>query len=408
MAIPRFTHTQILVLAILTLINFVNYIDRQIIFALVPLIQADFGLTHLQVAWLGTVFSFVHSLFTLPLAVLADRTSRKKIIGYGVILWSAATFLSGLAASFRSLLTVRALVGVGEAAYAPAATATITGSFSRQIRARVQGVFDLGMFIGGAAGLALGSILGEWVGWRPAFFIVAVPGLLLALSILRLPEPPVERREKFIPIRQLLRVPAYVMVLVGGWFITFAAYSYIFWGTKFVHEYKAFRLRDAGLILGGTLVVAGILGVLAGAALADRLAQRFPWGRVAVIGIGFLVSAPFLFWAFHTPSKGVFLILFFVGGFFATWYHGPLTATIHDLTPARAHATAIGVYYFFVNFFATTWAFPIIGRVADRHNLLTGMHVAWGAQVVGALCFFVVAYLIRRHGLHHPALAHYH
>ena len=407
MAVPRFSSYQAQILVILTLVNFVNYIDRQIIFGLVPLIKADFALSHFQVALLGTVFSIVHSLGTLPLGWLADRTSRNKVITYGILFWSGATFLSGLAASFRSLLTARALVGVGEAAYTPAATAIISGSFAREIRARVQGVFDLGMFIGGALGLALGSILGEWVGWRPAFFVVGVPGLLLALTIVRLPEAPSEPRAKHIPIAHLLRVPAFVMVLISGWFISFAGHSYIFWGTEFVHRYKGFGLGEAGVSLGVILVVAGILGVLAGAALADRLAQRFPWGRGVIVSAGFLISAPLIFAALHVPSKALFLALFFLGSFFMTWYHGPVTAIIHDLIPARAHATAMGIYLFFVNAFATTTGPALVGKIADRYNLLTGMHTALAAQVVGAFCFFLVIYFIRRDGLHHPALVQY-
>lgn len=407
MSAPGFNRYQLQILATLTLVNFVNYVDRQIVYALVPLIKAEFILTYFQVALLGTVFSIVHSLGTLPLALLADRFSRKKVISYGVLFWSAATFLSGLAASFQSLLTARGLVGVGEAAYTPGATAIITGSFQRELRARVQGVFDSGMFIGGSVGLGLGSILAEWLGWRPAFFVVGIPGMLLALSILRLPEPPVKRVEKAIPLRCLLRVPAYVMVLVGGWFITFAAYAYIFWGPEFVYSYKNFGLGEAGLVLGLSLTVAGVLGILAGAALADRLSRAVPWGRVLVVAGGLLLGAPLLFWAFRTPSKGIFLALFFLACFFMSWYHGPLTATMHDLIPARAHATAVGLYYFFVNFFAVTWAPPVLGKVADHYSLLAGMHVALAAQVIGGLCFLAVIYLIRRHSLHHPALAEY-
>ncbi len=408
MSIPRFHGHPWRVLTILALINFVNYVDREVIYALVPLIQAEFALTYTQVGLLGTVFSVFHAAFTLPLGMLADRTSRKKVISYGVFFWSMMTFLSGLVATYRSLLGVRALVGVGEAAYSPAAAAIITGSFARRLRARVQGMFDLGMFVGGAAGLALGGLLGGWVGWRPAFFIVGVPGLILALSVLRLPEPAVKHDHKNpVPLTRLLRVPAYRMVLVAGGFITFAGWAYIFWGTTFVHEYKGFDLGEAGVILGLTLVVAGALGISTGAALADRLARRFPWGRVVVISLGFLISAPILYGAFHAQSKGVFLVLFFCGSFFMTWYHGPLTATLHDLTPPHAHATAVGLYYFFVNLSATPWAPLVVGKVADRYDLHTGLHVALAAQVIGALGFLLVIYFIRRDGLRHPALAEF-
>lgn len=409
MPTERLTTYQWHILAVLTLINFVNYIDRQIIFPLFSLIKQDFHLTDAQLGLLGTAFSFVHSVATMPLGILADRISRNKVITAGVLFWSGATFLSGIAGSFRSLLAARALVGVGEAAYTPAATATITAAFPEELRARVQGVFNLGMFVGGAMGLALGGVLAEWVGWRPAFFIVGVPGLLLALTVFRLPEAPSvsARAGERIPIRHLLAVPAYFTLLLSGLFITFAGQAYITWGAEFVNRYKGFGRMEAGVSLGLILVVAGLFGVTAGSALADTLARRYAWGRVLVVVLGFSLSAPLIFWALHTPDKKLFLAAFFLGSFFMTWYHGPVTAIIHDLIPPRAHATAMGVYLFTVNFFATTWAPFTLGGIADRAGLLAGMHTALAAQVIGALCFLLVAYFIHRDGLCHPRLARY-
>ncbi len=391
----------------LTLINFVNWIDRQIVYPLFPLIQADFHVSYAQLGWLVAAFSLVHSVGTLGLGRVADLTSRKKVISYGILFWSGATFLSGLAASFRSLLTARALVGVGEAAYTPAASAIISSSFPRRIRARVQGLFDLGMFMGGALGLALGAILASSVGWRPAFFVVGIPGLLLSLSVVRLPEKPALRGEKLVPIGRLLCVPAYLLVLISGWFIAFAGYTYVIWGTAFVYRYKGFGLREAGLFMGGVTVISGILGVMAGAAVADRLARAFPWGRALAPAIGFLASAPLILGALHFSGKAEVLGLLFLGSFFMTWYHGPVTAIIHDLTPPQAHATAMGVYLFFVNLTATTAASLLIGKIADRYSLLAGMHCAVAAQVVGAFGFLGVIYFIRRHGLQHRSLGRY-
>ena len=145
------------------------------------------------------------------------------------------------------------------------------------------------------------------------------------------------------------------------------------------------------------MLVAGILGVMTGACVADRLAKAFVWGRALTPAIGFLVSAPFILGALHTGSKFTVLCLLFAGIFFMTWYHGPVTAVIHDLTPPRNHASAIGLYYFFVNFFATTTASALVGKLADRYGLLAGMHCAVIAQVVGGIGFFAVIHSIRRH-----------
>ncbi len=402
-----FSSYQIRVLVVLTLINFVNYVDRQILYPLFPLIAADFHLTFSELGLLAVAFSLVHSLGTLPFGRLADRVSKKKVISYAVLFWSAATFLSGLAASFRSLVAARALVGVGEAAYTPAGTALITASFPRALRARVQGVFDAGMFVGGAVGIALGGILAALWGWRAAFFVVGVPGLLLALSVIRLPEGRGRSREKQIPLKDLMRVPAYVMVLVSGWFITFSANAYIIWGPTFIQTEKGFGVREAGLALGSILVAAGVLGVMSGAALADRLARRFPWGRALAVAAGFLISTPLIYLAIHSPGKPLLMVTFFLGCFFMSWYHGPVTAIIHDLTPARAHASAMGVYYFWVNLCATIPAAWVVGKIADRYGLLAGMHTALAAQAAGGFCFLLVIYFIYRHGLHHPSLEAY-
>ena len=394
-----FTSDQKRVLLVLTLINFVNWIDRQIVYPLFPLIKDNFHVSYAQLGWLVAAFSVVHALGSLGLGRLADLTSRKKVISYGIAFWSAATFMSGVAPSFRSLLTCRAAVGVGEAAYAPAGNAMISAAFPKSVRARVQGFFDLGMFTGGALGLALGAILAQSVGWRPAFFIVGLPGVLLALSVRGLPELSQKPRTEKVSLRDLARVPAYLFVLVSGWFSAFAGYTYVIWGAEFVYRYKAFSLRQAGTLLGSIMLVAGILGVMTGACVADRLARAFVWGRALTPAIGFLVSAPFVLAALHTNSKLTVLCLFFAGTFFMTWYHGPVTAVIHDLTPPRNHASAIGLYYFFVNFFATTTASALVGKLADRYGLLAGMHCAVIAQVVGGMGFFAVIHSIRRHGI---------
>ncbi len=402
-----FSSYQRRVLTVLTLINLVNWIDRQIIYPLFPLLKDEFHVSYTQLGGLVAAFSLVHAVGSFGLGCLADRTSRKRVISYGILFWSGATFASGLAGSFRSLLTARALVGAGEAAYVPSANAIISASFPQRIRARVQGVFDLGMFTGGALGLALGGILAQWVGWRPAFFIVGLPGLVLSLSVVRLPAPPRAPTPQRVPVFDLLRVPAYVLVLVSGWFISFAGYSYVIWGTEFVYRYKGFSLSQAGILLGSVSVLAGILGVMTGAVIADRLAAAFSWGRALVPALGFLVSAPFILEALHAPGKLAVLGLLFGGTFFMTWYHGPVTAIIHDLTPAPAHATAMGLYCLFVNLFATTAASLLTGRIADRYGMFVGMHCAVAAQVIGAFCFFAVIHCVRRQGLQHPSLTSY-
>lgn len=404
MRLPKFSRSQWWAITILMLVNFVNYVDRQVIFSLFPAIRHDFGLSYQQLGYLATAFTIVLSLSTFPLGMVADRLSRRSVISAGVLFWSGATFLSGLAGSFRSLLAARALVGVGEAAYTPAGAAVLSAIFPKEIRARIQGACDIGMFAGGATGIALGGIMAQSFGWRTAFFFVGIPGLLLGLSAMRLPEPPRGPSEERMQLRDLVQVPAYLVVLVAGWFASFAGYTYVAWGPDLIQEQKGFTAREAGMALGLTVVLGGALGIAVGAYLSDRIARQRPWGRALIIPIGFLLGAPAIYMALHTAAKAPFLVFFGLGAFFMSWYHGPLTATIHDLVPPSGHATALGLYYLFVNLFAMALAPLIIGRAADRYGLIAALHIPIASQLIGGVCFTIVVLLIRRHGLHHPVL----
>jgi MFS transporter, Spinster family, sphingosine-1-phosphate transporter len=405
MRLSDFSRTQKTVILVLMLVNFVNYVDRQIIFSLFPAIRRDFNLTFEQLAYLATAFTIVLSLASFPLGMLADRVSKRAVISAGVLFWSASTIFSGLAGSFRALLVARGMVGVGEAAYYPAGTAVISASFPKDVRARVQGTFDIGMFIGGAVGLALGGAILQAYGWRPAFFVVGIPGLLLGLSALRLPKTQTVAVAESMPVRELLQVPAFVALLVSGWFCSFAGYAYVAFGPDLIQEYKGFTARQAGTAIALALVAGGTFGIATGAYLSDMLAKVRTWGRAAVIPVGFVLAAPPIYLALHAATKMQFVVGFGFGAFFLSWYHGPLTATIHDLVPPQGHATALGLYNLFVNLFSMAVAPLVIGKMADRYNLITALHVPVAAQLIGAALFLVVIQCIRRNGLHHPVLA---
>lgn len=359
-------------------------------------IRRDFGLSFLQLGSLATAFTVVLALGSLPLGLLADRTSRRAVIGAGVFFWSAATFLSGLATSFRSLFIARGMVGVGEAAYTPAGAAIISANFRREVRARVQGAFDAAMFAGGAVGIALGGVISQMFGWRSAFFVVGIPGLLLGITAFRLPEPKPEECRDRVSIQSLVRVPAYIMLLISGWFSSFAGYTYIAWGPQLVQEYKGFSPRESGILLGLTIIVAGLGGIMTGASFADHLSRKSSWGRATIIPLGFFIAAPLIYFAIGAETKWHFALLFGAGAFFLSWYHGPTTATIHDLIPAAGHATALGMYYMFVNLFSMALAPVLIGFLADRHGLLAALRVAVAVQVIGGILFVGVVVLIRR------------
>jgi MFS family permease len=404
---PRLSAYQFRVLAILALINFVNFADRTLILPLFPLLREEFALSDTELGWLQTVLQIVLSLASVPVALAADRMSRTRIIAAGVVVASLATLYSGMAGTFLALLLARAMVGIGEASYAPAAQSIISGAFSEGSRARAQSVFAAGMLLGGSAGQAIGGIVGARLGWEPVFFIVGIPGFLLGLFVLTLEEPPRGPRSEVVPLGHLLRVPAFLALLLCGTLITFASIALITWGPDFAYQ-KGFSLKEAGALLGVVGFVSLIGGVAAGGMVADVLQRRWNFGRILTIVAGVLLAAPFVFWAIHAESKLSVLAGFFIAGFFMSWYHGPVTAVIHDMTPPRAHATSVGVYMFVTQLVGGTLGPLVVGRISDLRSLQTGLQVATLAMVAGAVSFLLVVRFIRRDGLRHPILDPYH
>jgi MFS family permease len=393
---PRFAGWQWKVLVVLTLINLLNYFDRLIVVPMFPLLKDEFTVSDFRLGLLASVLILVNSLAVLPFGFWSDRTSRQKIMAFGVFFWSASTVLSGVATTFRSLLAARGLVGVGEGAYAPAGTAMISECFPRGFRARVQAVFNLGMLVGGVLGLAVGGLLSQWVGWRWAFFLVGVPGFLLAISAYRLRVHVALTPEKAPAVWSLLKIPAYLMVIVGGMFVVFAGTAFITWGPVFAGRYHNLSIAQASTWMGSLVLIGSIGGVLVGGYVADRLHAHWPWGRAATIGGSLLLGTPFLYVAVTTDELVIFLGGLFVASFFLTCYHGPATAVIHDLTPERAHAFAFALYLFVIHFFGDTMAPALVGRVSDVSELRRGLLLGVAANLVSALCFLVVAWLIRR------------
>jgi MFS family permease len=240
------------VLAVLSLINFMNYLDRQIMFALYPYLQDDLELSDFQLGLLAPAFLIVHSIFSIPGGVLADRWFKRKVIAIGVGLWSLATLLGAVARGFFDMFVYRALVGVGEAAYGPAANAMISDYFPLAQRARAMGIFSVGMVIGGGAGMIAGTIIGDYFGWRYAFLVAGLPGFFLAAMAWCLREQRGGSRSSGAPAgprahghapprgsewRQLLRTRTVRYTFAGGICITFCIGGLIAWMVTFLDRY---------------------------------------------------------------------------------------------------------------------------------------------------------------------------
>src|SRR6266566_7438612 len=174
---------------ILFIINILNYADRYVLPAILPKIRADLGLTPIQQGLLGSSFLLVYALTTLPLGIWADRSIRKNIVALCVGIWSVATILAGLTRNFLQLFSVRAVLGIGEAGYAPASLSLLGDYFSKERRGRILSYWSAGQLIGAAFGFTIGGLIADYLGWRPAFYITGIPGLIAAFLAWRMVEP---------------------------------------------------------------------------------------------------------------------------------------------------------------------------------------------------------------------------
>jgi predicted MFS family arabinose efflux permease len=397
------TSYQFRLLAVLVLVNFVNFAARWVFIPLIPMLRNDLGVTDEQLGSLQTWLLVVLAVGSIPFGLLADRFSRKAIIIFGIICWSLATLAGGFAGSFLFLVIARAFVGVGEAAYAPAAQSMISSAFPAETRASAQAIFASGMLVGGAAGQALGGLIAPHYGWQAALFVIAALGLLPVIAMMTLQEPPRAPASETCPILKLLTVPAFLAMIAGGICITFSCVSILTWGVDFAVAYKDFSLRQASVWLAVIGSVCSLCGVLFGGFVADRLQRRFTFGRIIAIAVAFLFAAPFVLLAIQTDDRRLVLAALALASFFMSWYHGPVTAVIHDMMPRRAHATSIGVYMF-VTQLVGAFGPKLVGRISDLHDMQLALQIAVAVMVAGGLLMFLVIHFIRRDGLQHSCL----
>ncbi|MBI4508515.1 MAG: MFS transporter [Deltaproteobacteria bacterium] len=378
----------VIILVLLAVINFFNYVDRLIIGPLVPLLQkpvADggLGLDLVQCGLLGFAFMFVHSVGSVPLGMLADRFPRAKLISCGVALWSLATAAAGLARSFAQIFMARASIGIGEATYAPAASAMISDRFKPGVRARALGVFQLGSVVGGAAGIVLGGIIGARFGWRSAFFVVGVPGLVLAAIMLFIREDTASRASSldshrgptWSEAKVLMRSPGLIWINVTGILVTFFTGALLFLGPTFILEYyydgNDKLLGVVSSSFGAIALPASIAGTIMGSYVGDRLERKRPGaGRLLAIAIGALATIPCAILGFNSSSREGLFLLLAIGVFFNVWYIGPVLAALHDVVPAHFRGTATGMYFFLIHLLGDGVSPTVVAWVAKTTGSL--------------------------------------
>src|SRR5580704_14906711 len=268
-------------LALLTALNLFNYIDRSVLFAVQDLIKGEFHRSDAAFGLLTSIF-FVFYMCAAPfMGPLSVRFSRKRVIVAGALVWSAATLLTAFTKNFDELLIRHTLVGLGEASFVILSPTFVADMFPVEKRGRVMGVFYLAIPVGAALGYLLGGYMGTPYGWRAPFYVCAAPGVLLALSLLFIPEPklgqfdaPETKSPERNTLKALLHNPAFITATLGMAMMTFALGGLQVWFPTFLHRARGYTLFNANIIFGMSTLINGLVASLAGGWISDWLLRR--------------------------------------------------------------------------------------------------------------------------------------
>jgi MFS family permease len=348
------------VLGVLFVVTVFNYIDRQILSILLQPIKDDLKISDTALGFLtGFAFAVFYTFAGIPLARIADRWSRRSLIAISLATWSLMTAASGLARGFTDLAFARVGVGIGEAGSAPPGQSLLSDYFPPEKRATAFSISACGVYVGVGLGFWLGGWINDAYGWRAAFFILGLPGVLMALvvrfTVRELPRGWQERQVMNIRPYSLREVGRFFRTLTTGRRLSlaaalqsFAAYSSGTWGPVFFIRVHHMTPGELGLWLSWTVALGGGIGTFAGGWIADRWVRYEPRARLYVSMIGALLSIPFQIAALLLPDHRLALLCLFPANIFGTFWLGPSVAVIQELVPPTMRAMASAVYLFIV------------------------------------------------------------
>ncbi len=361
-------------LIVLTALNLLNYVDRNVLFAVQPLVQDEFHLNKQQIGYLTSAFLGFYMIAAPFVGPLADRYSRKLIIVLGAIFWSGLTLLTAVTHTYTELLIRHTLVGIGEATFVTIAPTFVADLFAERIRGRILGVFYLAIPVGSAAGYLLGGYLAPHHGWRFPFYIAAAPGFVLALIVMFLKEP---ERGQFDSLKEtpergtilgLVKNPAFLTSTLGMAAMTFSLGGIQVWMPQFLYSERHYSLEAANLAFGTIIVIDGVLASLAGGWLGDFLLRRMKSSYYLVSAASMMLGMPFMIVALFV--KGPLMIpAIGVAAFFLLFNTAPLNAAVINSVGGHIRATALAVNIFIIHILGDVPSPTMMGWVADKRSL---------------------------------------
>jgi MFS family permease len=379
--------------------NLLNYLDRFVPSAVKDLFKADLGLSDAETSYPLTAFVLVYMVTSPIFGSLSDRMSRKGLIAAGVVLWSLATAAAAFATGFWSLLAARALVGVGEAAYATITPSLIADFYPRERRNTILTIYYVAIPVGAALGFTLGGLLGASLGWRAAFLVCGLPGILVALLALSIKDPGrgvFDERGASAPalgwgdaLRVMWASRVYVNTVAGYTAVTFAAGAMADWFPAFLSRHRGFGVDEAGGLVGTCTVAGGLLGTAIGGWLGDRVKRKTRQPYLAVSALSMLPAAGFAVLALLARDRAQIAAFVFLAQFFLWFYNGPVNALIANSVDSALVARAFGVSILCIHLFGDAISPPIVGAISDATgNLPLAVSIIPVALLVGAVVWF--------------------
>ena len=391
-AIPR---GALYAVGILTAMNLLNYVDRYVPSAVKDLFKGDLGMSDKQTSLPLTAFVFVYMIASPIFGSLSDRWSRKVLIAAGVALWSLATGAAAFSVGFWSFLAARALVGVGEAAYATLSPSLISDFYPPDRRNRILTIFYVAIPVGAAVGFTVGGMLGQAYGWRVAFMACGFPGLLAAAAVLLVKDPgrgtydtDKDVRPPAWPdaLRILKRNRPYVFAVVGYTLVTFAGGALADWFPTFLHRIRGFSIEQAGSITGTATVVGGLGGTILGGLLGDRMRGRTRQPYLAVSGLSMIAATLFACLGLVVTGKSAIFTCILLAQFFMWFYNGPINSVLVNCVQSALRARAFSLSILCIHLFGDAVSPFIVGAISDgTGNLTLAMTVVPITMIGGAV-----------------------
>ena len=374
------------VLAVLTITYFFNFADRQVLSVLLEDIKLEFALSDTELGLLsGLAFALFYSTLGIPIARLADRANRMKIVAAACAIWSVATAACGLAANFWHLLIARIFVGVGEAGCAPPTQSTLADYYGKTELSRALAILTAAAPAGAIIGVLIGGYVTQYYGWRYAFFIVGLPGLLIAALVYftvrepergRLSETPVRPdRPPFLDtVRRLFTDRVFLFVALGHALAVMMAYIAANWAPPLYRRVFELGAAEVGLYAALGIIIGGLPGTIAGGVLSDMLVKRDPRWQCWMPAIGLLIAFPLLVIAPFSATVMAATLVFAAGTFFAQLCLGPSAALVQMRTDPSERAVAASLYILLSSGLGIGVGPVVVGMLSD------GFSTSYGAD----------------------------